>query len=340
MELPVVASGGSSRISKIQLMLACGVLCCCSCFSDVYRTQQINLKAGWNAVFLEVSPEASDPFLLFEGSPIDIVARYFPLVSSVQFIRNPDEQPWNEPGWGVWYSSERPESFLSSLFAIHGNAPYLVHATRDFNWTVTGSVELKTVRWRSDSFNFAGFSIDPTAAPTFGAFFSHSRAHQGQRIYRLIDGQWQLVLNPAATTMRSGEAFWIYCRGGSKYQGPISLELPSARALNFGSLSKTLDLRLSNHTTASATVTVNRPEAAELPLAYVLRNLNTLETTYPALPASMTLPPIGAGVADTFRVQVRREAMSSRSQSTLLEFTTNQGTRYWVPVEAERADLQ
>jgi len=54
--------------------------------SDVSITQTIHLKTGWNAIFVEVLPDESDPDILFENSPITQVLAFLPDKPSIQFI--------------------------------------------------------------------------------------------------------------------------------------------------------------------------------------------------------------------------------------------------------------
>jgi len=91
-------------------------------------------------VFLQVSPTNREPDAVFANTPIEIVATYFAVERSVQYIQNPGSTGWNKNGWSVWYASSRPDAFLSSLHAVHGNRAFLIYATQDFMWQATGAV--------------------------------------------------------------------------------------------------------------------------------------------------------------------------------------------------------
>src|SRR5688572_20728020 len=108
--------------------------------SAVERQQSISLLKGWNSVFLEVEPTLRKPAELFAGTPIEIVAGFFPQTRPAAYIRNPGDAPWREEGWAVWYAPGRPDAVVTSLHAVNGNQPYLVHSTADFTWKVSGQV--------------------------------------------------------------------------------------------------------------------------------------------------------------------------------------------------------
>jgi|GEM_PF-2094567 len=56
-----------------------------------FRTQTIQMEAGWNAVYLEIEPLKGAPSELFAGTPIEIAASYFRPVTPMGFIDSPDE---------------------------------------------------------------------------------------------------------------------------------------------------------------------------------------------------------------------------------------------------------
>lgn len=304
------------------------------------RTQSIALHAGWNAVFLEVDPTSTEPVTLFAGTPIEIATTYYPNRTPVQYLKDPREAPWKEPGWNVWYAPARAEAPVTDLFAIHGHRAYLLYAARDFTWNVTGLAGVCQVRWQPDSFNLLGFPVDPGSPPTMTAFFSGSAAHRGQPIYRLEQDRWIRVTDPEHTPLEPGRAYWIFSRGGSSYQGPVDARLPIGGALDFGTTGGRLSLEFVNHLAAPVSVTVEDPQSSGVvPLSYVIRNHATLETAYPRLPAALTLPPVAGGDSAVLTLQVRREAMTAAYQEGLLTVTTDAGTRFWVPVSARRSDL-
>lgn len=88
--------------------------------------QTIDLRPGWNAVYLEVEPNPRDTASVFAGLPIASVWAWNPRTSPVQFIQNPDELVPNQPGWLVFFPPSRPEAFLTNLFIVQANRAYLI----------------------------------------------------------------------------------------------------------------------------------------------------------------------------------------------------------------------
>ena len=62
-------------------------------------TQSLNMKPGWNAIYLEVQPEPSDCDTVFGDLPVESVWFWNGRYSSVQFIQDADEL---EPGGPTW----------------------------------------------------------------------------------------------------------------------------------------------------------------------------------------------------------------------------------------------
>ncbi len=309
--------------------------------AETTRTQSISLHKGWNAIQLQVTPVDSSTATVFSGTPIAIATTYFGANSSAQFIQNPTTTEWKKEGWGVWYAPGRPDAFLSTLNAITGNRAYLIYAKQDFTWNVTGAVTFSKTRWKSDAFNLVGFSLDPVSPPTFDKFFSGSTAHRPCRIYQLVNDQWTLVANPVQSTMRSGEAYWIYCKGGSDYQGPLLAKLPMGRLALAGSPAEAT-LGLGNQGSDPMNITIQTIASdGGLPLSYCIRGVTTatIGDLVFNLPASYQLPTLEAGQKTGLYLRLRRDQMTSASQSALLKISTDSGVEIWLPVTGSRDSL-
>jgi len=304
------------------------------------RQQTIQLQAGWNAVFLEVEPLDTNPEAVFSNTPIDTVARYFPRSSPVQYISDPAGAPWNEPGWGVWYAPARPEAVVGNLHAIHGNKPYLVHSTSVYAWNVTGTIAFERRSWQADSFNLVGFGVNEQSPPTFERLLSAAEGRIGDRIYRLeASGKWQPVTMPASTAIQSGEAYWVYCKGKTDYQGPLQVKVPGSAGLDFGGSASQLDIEFFNPSTTPASVAVELVSGSgDLPLVKVAYDPATFQTAYSAFPSRMSVT-VAAGQVERLRLAIRRESMSAGTQTRLLKLNTSDGLCYWIPVSARRSDL-
>jgi hypothetical protein len=308
--------------------------------ADTTRTQTIQLSRGWNAIFLEVIPMNTAPASVFAGAPVNIVATFLGNETTVQFIRDPATIGWKKEGWAVWYAPQRPESFLTTLFDIGGPRAYLIQAERDCTLNIRGYAELGLIRWKADSYNFVGFTLDPVSPPTFEKFFNGSNAHRNSRLYRLLDDHWTLVTNPTGTVMRAGEAFWVECKGSSDYQGPLRVKSPDGNRVSFGDRDES-SLVIANESRDPASVQVETVSTDALPLAYAMRGITDAgaETVDFDLPASHVLPTLEASAKTSFRLKVRRDRMNSATGTALLKISNGAGAIVWLPVTARRDDL-
>ena len=300
------------------------------------RTQHFDLHKGWNSLFLQVEPESSEPGNVFASAPIDMVASFLPSRSSVQFISDPAEEPWNKPGWSVWYAPSRPDSFLSTMGAVIPHRPYLVHATQDSEWSISGTVRFRRLEWQSNSFSLLGFPVDTQAPPTFASLFENS-SHQS--VFRLTNGNWMRVTD-LATTVRPGEAYWVRCDGRSTWQGPLEIEFTGVDGLSFGDSSDTSLLTFRNRSSLPFAVQIEvLAEDQGLPLAQAVLNPENLVVAYPDLQSVTVLDTLEAGRSQDLRLHLRREKMTTRQQSCVLRISAA-GIVQMLPVTAIRSDLK
>ena len=314
---------------------------------NVQRTQVIELAKGWNAVYLEVSPLEAAPEKVFGNLPVDMAAVFFAgNTASEQYITNPGINLSKAKGWGIWYSKDRAESFLSSLGAIYGQQAYLVHTKSAVRWNLTGNVAPSNIRWRPNAFNLVGFGVRSQGAPSFAEFFAASEAHRQQPIYRLVNEVWKKVTQPEAEAMRSGEAFWIYCNNGSTYQGPMGVELPLGQGITLGGGSSSFTLRNTSGHPITATLERVGVGSAELPVSILMtafgdvnNPVKTVAVEKPASPWTQPIPTLEAGAAIAVPLKARTTEMTQASQVGLLKVTTDMGTETWIPMYGTRQDL-
>jgi hypothetical protein len=304
------------------------------------RTQTLSIEAGWNAVFLQVEPTEHDPAVLLKDTPFEIVSAFFPTVTSLQFISDPEQQQWKKENWATWYAPSREDSALSSLGAIYGNKGYLIFSSRAFQWSVSGEARLRPPRWQPDSFNLAGLPVSQDSTLTFETYFASSPAHLGQPIYALLDGKWSLIRNPAATLIKAGQAYWIFCKGASDYQGPIGVKLSGGTNLNFGTLASEQTITLQNNTAAPAQIFIETISSlGQLPLNLNEPGPNALERNSTPLPKSLLIPNLAAGSRKELRLQARRERLKSATTAALFKVTSSAGVELWFETSINRDGL-
>jgi hypothetical protein len=301
-------------------------------------SQSFNLQAGWNSIWLEVTPTNTDIAAVFDALPLDAVWTFQRRLSAVDYIQNVNEPLWNRDQWLVHVATNRIESINNNLFAVFGLRAYLVKLTAAATLTVTGRPVFRGIPWVPDAYNLRGYPIDPAGPPTFNDFFKHSAAHFNatsnrlERIYRLtLNGSWVLV-GPGELVQR-GVAYWTYCQGNSDYQAPLMLEINGLDGLEFGRNVEDLTLGLINRTGSSIAATL-RDLAAPTPLAFGRFNPSA-GVQWLDLPAPLATN-IAAGAETLVRLAVRRGAMTAENYQSLVEIRNGTGTRWLVPLLAQR----
>ncbi|HMP76321.1 MAG TPA: hypothetical protein PKE12_08505 [Kiritimatiellia bacterium] len=315
--------------------------------AGLLRTQQIVLTPGWNAIYLELDPEVTDPAALFAGAPVDVVASYVAPKRGAQFVRNPSASLLSTYGWSVWYAPSRSDAFLTNLRAVYGAKPYLVHATTNATLEITGTVALERPNWTPNAYNFVGFTVASPGAPTFQQFFRGSAAHNHNKIYRLVDGTWRQVLDPGAQVMRAGEAFWIYCEGRSDYPGPLQATASTQKGLMLSSQGggEVVFRNRTDHPVAFWVEHLTDP-ANPIPVSTPVLvmdeaagGLTTLSVHFDADHFSQSFPALAAGRAMRLPLALRVQDAGPGVRHSVLKVASDLGTITYIPVVASRDDL-
>ncbi|MCG8461956.1 MAG: hypothetical protein MI919_37205 [Holophagales bacterium] len=300
-------------------------------------TQTFTLEPGWNAIYLEVTPETPEIETVFAGLPVLSVWQWEQKLGKVEFIDDPADGLLDREGWrGYFPDVPGGTPFLSNLFALFGNRAYLVRlgGQTGVQLSITGKPSLRPTEWVPDSFTLAGFHVDPSAPPTVGSYFSSSPAHDGQPVYTLHNsGVWQLM-NPSQS-LQSGRSYWVFTQGGSKYQGPLEILAPTRDGLELGSNIESLDLSVRNHSDVARNVALSLLPSADgssLPaLAHWQLDAEGNEV-WPLLPTPFQITVDGGGERNV-PLAVRRAGITA-AVGGLLEVTDGAGSRYLIPVSA------
>lgn len=312
--------------------------------ADVTRTQTIDLTAGWNAVFMEVTPLEADMDAVLDGTPVSQVLAYFPKAGAVQYIQDPSEVDWRNREWRRWIPSDQPAAVLNDLHALQAGRAYLMFASADRQWDVAGTAPKFLKReWRPDSFNFLGFYVDPAAPPTFLQYFEGSEAHADFRVYELRENQWRPVADPGGVNIASGRAYWIWCDGGSDYPGPMEIETPAIQSrVDFTATAAELDVSLTNRSPNPLTFTIEQISNASgdqlVPLSVAVFDPTAAQDnkTYDPLTVWSPATALEPGEKRSVSLAVERKAIASDTVSGLLKITDDLGDVVYIPVTAEK----
>ncbi len=265
-----------------------------------WLTQTLDLKAGWNAVFLHVDASHDVLDSLVGGdinNPIMEIWRWNP-PSLAQFTDSP-AQPTVSDEWSSWVRGN-PASAMQRLV---GDSAYLVRVGTNlatYSWSLKGRPVAPRHAWTISGLNLIGFPTATNPAPKFNAFLAQAPELQSAtpEIYHYPGGDLGSN-NPALlpsllfsfTSVKRGQAFWM--RSGTvfnRYFGPFevvnsggggidflgSLSSSTFRLRNLSSSNLTLTVRL----TASETPPVGQTDIADVPPLLLRGALNLTNLTY------------------------------------------------------------
>ncbi|NOZ50331.1 MAG: hypothetical protein GXP37_09845 [Chloroflexi bacterium] len=343
-------------------------------------TQTFDLHPGWNSIYLEVDPINDSPLVnvgtvdqpimapelstieavfagLSCGDCLESVWTWNIPLTTMDYIVDPAEGLWDAPGWNRYYpaGSLGPDgesrAFLSDLFSLHANSGYLVKlkdgagpATLD----VRGQPVVAHHQWLPDSYNLAGFPIDPDASPspTVATFFQNlvggpSPVTEVRALQ--ADGKWSDAMASDAE-LAYGEAYLVYYRSDDvlNYTAPFDIISTIGEGLDFtpGFDGSKQTLRIEN--LANSNITVQLQVLSQSAPAVALQydsdpesDTDPLQTLWPN-PASRSLA-AGQAAAIHFVVPAVDQAADG---AALLEIRSpDLGTRWLVPVTALRGDF-
>ena len=292
--------------------------------------QSIELKPGWNAIYVELEPINNDINSIFAGVPVSSVWRWLPKEKGQDFIQDPAEGLLSLDGWFGYFPEPRPEAFLTNLYTISANTAYLVKLDDTVNHTITitGSPILKKKRWNSNGFTLTGIAVTPGNEPTFGDFFAASSAHNGQPIYKLgTDGRWQVVAQPFVESIKSGESYWIFTQGPSSYQGLLDITLQQGESLDYRTIFTELDFVVSNLSDVTNFITLSRASGVRLPMKFLNVDPETGEEAWPTLPDTKVYE-LQPGEDLFITLAVDRLNFSEARMEQIFSISSEQGVRY------------
>lgn len=298
-------------------------------------TQTFHLQPGWNAIWLEVDPPDRRPEVVLRGLNFVSVWTWSERLTATDFIQNPSSAGWNRAQWLAHFPAASPEAILGDLHAILPHRGYLVKVagTNALTWQVTGLPSLRKMEWLPDRFHLRGFAVDSESPPTFGSFFRPSSAHYDhgrgtlESTYRLNPaGDWTRVEKDEP--MRRGEAYWVYSRGVSAYQGPFSIETSIGHGMEFGDAAPRGRLTVRNHTSIPQTIRFESSTPQTSPLSLDHGPLAALQFTgfksHDAL--------VSAGGLAELRVLVDEATGQFSDHTNVYRASDGQGTVYYLPI--------
>ncbi|MBE7503891.1 MAG: hypothetical protein HS113_27115 [Verrucomicrobiales bacterium] len=336
-----------------------GLLCFLVWQSQIHaqwRTQELELKPGWNAVFLEVDPEPSDCARALAGVPVESVWLFRGRGGAPQFVSDPRHLTPASPDWLVYLPSSAPDGIgvASTLFSLPGGRPYLIKlgGSRSVTWRVAGQPRVRPQRWIGQAFNFVGFHLDPATRVSVQDFFLPSAALRGQAAYELVPtGEWRLISNRTDTALTPGKAYWVYAATPTEYSGPLAIAPDQPGVIAFGPLGRSAHLRVANLGNQPRELTLRLQPSEVPPAGDFPGSAGPLVLGVRTNGASGFIPwtaplavPLGPGQVNELRFELRRHEMAPYAARPaavppryqgLLEVSDGAGMRVILPLSAE-----
>lgn len=295
-------------------------------------TQQITLKAGWNAVYLQVLPAEPTCKVCFGSLPmIESVWKYNRRFTTVQFDENPMALLADPDRWLTWLPASHPEAFLSTLHGLQGGEAYLIKVSASaapFVWAVKGAPVLPATEWVPNALNLAGLPVDPAAGPSFAQLLRdtpeiNTAPGAGSGIYGVSsDGREYQIRQTERTLVQPGAAYWVRLRQFTRHPLPVVIEGSSGSrgSIDFGRDAKEATATLRNVTLSTPITLTLRllpseaapPGSAEVaglvPLAYFVSSIFTNEFGWRKFPDELPVT-LAPGETKELRLGVSRAAM-------------------------------
>lgn len=324
------------------------------------------LVPGWNSVYLEVDPEPSAADDLFAGLPIVEVWTPAPPSNQqgpadCQDPNDPSCEPPVDTVWDVWLPPFNPGNVVSDLRLIRGGRVFLIRATAPTTLSLVGRPNAAATRWQ-EGYNLQGFHVedDPEMTPTFGTYWAGSSFLPSPTVREVLpDGSHVEIPDPVNTPIRHGTGYWVRSAAASEHDGPVHVDSPTLRGVDFGVALTSHAIELDNRSDTPRTVAVSYVASSAVPPGQPvdagLAPVRSLEyVSGPAETAvqwtdlsTTTVDLSGAGNAAArggLRIAINRtglapallDATGSGSQyQGLLVIRDGQGFVRWVPVSGQ-----
>lgn len=330
--------------------------------------QTLTLLAGWNAIYLEVEPINGAP-LGSDGVPeqsvmewvfgglggnLDSVWTYSQPVSSRDYLIDPGDGLWDEPGWLRYIPDENmgpdgvSREFLTTLHTLHANTGYLVKMNVGDTIKVTGKPVPGHHRWTAGAYNLAGFPL-AAGGSTVAAFTAGSPITEVRGLTEA--GGWTLPL-AGDVPLLPGVAYLVRYADeplDPDYTAPLdvgtsaeAMTLPT-EGLKFhaGLYGNSMKLRLQNLSPAAIEVTLALPEGAESPVA--LHYVSSADP--PVDPVDLRAGPVTLGLEAApgsrwIELQVPTAKQPAAGEALLEISCAALGTRWLIPLSAEPASYE
>jgi hypothetical protein len=338
-------------------------LLCATAAQAQWQNTTVDLKGGWNALYLHGDAGYTTPDVLFASYPDVLeVWRWNPNSTQVQFTTSPLIPSAGTPEWSRWVRG----GSANSLSKMVGQTAYLVKcdgaASSSYSVTIPQKVMPPSATWVRHGANLMGFPSfkNGSTYPTIAAYFATFPAAiaSNVKIYKYVGGDLGpgnplQVFSPSSEKLDRNQAYWFDSKVVGDFYAPVEISLSNSAGIDFGRTGATVTVRLLNRSAAVSTVTLT-PVASSaaptdeeaitgsVPLRRRIFDTATGSWTETAIDAAYT-EVVGPNAAVELTFGIDRAAMTGSSNAffaSLLRLTDSANLYdILLPVTARKASL-
>lgn len=234
--------------------------------------ETVTLKEGWNAVYLESTPETSACADFFADLPVTRVGCYRSdaYADTAQYDSEGAVINQKPVSYYLWLKDKEAVSTFSSLA---GGGTYLIYATNTATKTFFGTPCAPQMSWRESTdkdglVNFAGVSVPAGTEVVAGKYFSEGPAGANATYY-LVGGTGDspsllsLSIGPRSVKLTGGQAYGVTATRSDEWPGTVRVRGEGLTGgLSFTAGSDQASLLLANMTATTCTVRVSQAASA------------------------------------------------------------------------------
>lgn len=237
-------------------LAAAALAAACAGARAQWVVQTVVVHEGWNAVSLQVQPEAGALEKVLETvgeGNVEGIWRWDKRFSTAEYVVDEGTPLAKDPHWKVWYPGEELGA-LSTLGGLSGGQCYLVKVKEGAgakSVEIKGKARMPRVEWYPNALNLVGFAVGNNGV-SFEEWFEAdgavdlSKGYDNHAWQVAGDGSERVVSSPAVQMLSAGEAVWVRCNGASGYAGPLEVSAGNGAGLDFGAGLQKIALEVRN----------------------------------------------------------------------------------------------
>lgn len=264
----------NGRILGLWLVL---LVAACAGTRAQWVVQTVVVHEGWNAISLQVEPEAGALEKVVEAvgeDNLEGIWRWDKRFTTAEYVVDEGSPLAKDAHWKVWYPGEELGA-LSTLGGLSSGQSYLVkmkEGAGEKTVEIKGKARMPRVEWYPNALNLVGGAVGEKGV-SFAEWFEAdaavdlSKGYDNHAWQIAADGSERVVSRPSVQELSAGEAVWVRCNGASDYAGPLGVvSSAGGSGLDFGTGRVKISLTVENLSgTRERKVVLSLVESEEAP---------------------------------------------------------------------------